>query len=334
MSFNKICLTVVFLSVWSCVCVGAETWHLGDGQDWSKVSKDDVYLSAVSAIKQLINSGDGISVRKALEKLKKDFPEIAGGDLDSFIEAEVYYGEGEFVKAVRGYDKFLEEYPDSALHEAAVDRQFSIATAYLAGAKKPVLKVFKIKGYAEGEKIMDKIGEREGESPVAARAAIAIAKSYEKRNKHNEAYSRWSEVSSKWPTGAIGKESLLAMGRCKHADYRGPKYDSSNLVSAKSYYEDFASRYSADAERLEIGKRIAQIKEQLSYKQLAIGQYYEKTGNKQAANFYYEMVISDWPDSMAAQIATDVLEPESEKKDEEEETWKTRVIKKFEKLFL
>ena len=123
------------------------------------------------------------------------------------------------------------------------------------------------------------------------------------------------------------------MGRCKHAGYRGPEYDSSNLISAKSYYEDFKSRYLVDAETLEIGKRLAQIDEQMAYKQLAIGQYYEKTGNKQSANFYYQMVITDWPDSMAAQIAINILEPASEKK-KEEETWKIRVIEKFEKMFL
>lgn len=331
MSRQAIALAIIVLLAGSTLH-GAETWHLDKGKDWKAVSAQDKYLTAVTEIKRLVNSGQEKAVRKALEQLKKDFPEITGADLDAFIEAELYYSKGKFVKAVRSYNKFLEKFPESELHEAAVDRQFAIATAFLAGQKKPVLKVFKIKGYAEGEKIMEKIAEREGDSPVAARAAVTIAESLEKRGKYNDAYHKWSEVSSKWPTGDVGRQSLLAMGRCKHAGYRGPKYDSSNLISAKSYYENFRARYSEEANNLDIDRRLAQINEQMAYKQFAIGRYYAKTGNKQSANLYYQMVVDTWPESIAAKMAKRAVESKDIEK--EEETWKTKAIKKFEKLFL
>jgi outer membrane protein assembly factor BamD (BamD/ComL family) len=315
--------------------MSGETWRLDKGQDWKSVSADsnDKYLSAVAEIKQLANTGQTGKVAKALKKLKKDFPEVAGPDLDVFIEAEVLYSKGNFVKAIRSYDKLLEKYPESTLYEAALDREFAIATAFLAGQKKPVLKIFKIKGYAEGEKIMERITNRAGDSPVAVRAAVSVAASLEKREKFSEAYDKWSEISSKWPTGEIGKEALLAMARCKHASYRGPKYDYSCLLSAKTYYENFKARYPQDANSLEIDKRITQITEQIAYKQFAVGKYYTKTNNKEAANLYYQMVINGWPESIGAKMAERAMNAGDTNK-KEDESWKKKIIRKCEQLFL
>lgn len=234
-------------------------------------------------------------------KLKKGFAATTGADLDAFIEAERFFVEGKLAKAARGYDKFLAEFPESELYEAALERQFAIATAFLDGKKKKVLGLFKIKGYAEGEKIMERINDRAGDAPIAVEAAVAVAQSLQKREKFTEAYHQWSQISSRWPTGQIGKDALLAMAQCKHAAYRGAKYDVSNLISAKSYYENFKLRYPEDAERIDVDGKLKQINEQLAWKQLGIGRYYQKIGNTQSANFYYQMVVDNWPKSMAAE---------------------------------
>ncbi|HEW79915.1 MAG TPA: outer membrane protein assembly factor BamD [Phycisphaerales bacterium] len=91
------------------------------------------------------------------------------------------------------------------------------------------------------------------------------------------------------------------MARCQHAAYKGPKYDASELISAKSYYENFKLRYPKDAEKFDVDKKLKQISEQLAEKQFDIGQYYQRSGNNQSANFYYQMVVDNWPVSTAAE---------------------------------
>jgi len=298
---------VVILCVTSMILAGgasaaAETYRLERNGEWKNITDKDKYLSAVANIKQLVSMGQTKEVKKALEQLKKDFPEIAGQDLDAFMKAEMLLAKKKYTKAVKGYDAFMSKYPESGLYEAALDREFEIATAYLGGEKMRVLLIFRISGYDEGEKIMDKIIDRAGNTPIAEKAALAVAESYEKRNKFNEAYLRWSDISSRWPSGQIGEDSLLAMARCKHAAYRGPKYDASCLVSAKSYYENFQERYPKDAEKINAAEKIKQINEQLAYKQYETGRYYQRTGNTQQANFYYQTVLDGWPASSAAKM--------------------------------
>jgi outer membrane protein assembly factor BamD (BamD/ComL family) len=294
----------------------ADTWRLGQQQDWQSLSADqkDKYLLAVAEIKKLVNAGQTAAARKAFDKLKKDFPEIAGPDLDVFIEAELLFCQGKFTKAVSSYDKLLTDYPESQLREAVLDRQFAIGTALLGGQKIHVLWLLRIKGYDEGVKIMDKVTERAGiDSPIGTKAALALAKSYEKREMFDEAYLKWWEISIQWATGEIGRDALLGMARCKYAAYnkypekKRPRYDVSGLKTAKTCYEKFKLIYPQDAEKIGVSQILKQINEQLASKQLSIAQYYQRTGSKQSANLYYQMLNNNWQGTGAAETAKQLL---------------------------
>ena len=292
------------------------TWRLEKGGDFKAVSSEgeDKFLVAVAEAKRFVNTGEASAARWAYDELKKDFPEIAGPDFDIFVKAEIFYCKGQFTRAVRNYEKLLTEFPKSKLAEAALDREFAIATAYLAGRKKTLLGFIKIKGYAEGIRIMEKITDRVGlDTQMGIKASFAVAENYEQRKKYDEAFLKWWEVSLEWEIGPVGRDALLGMARCKHAVYNKPPehkrqfYDASCLSSAKTYYGRFKLLYPKDAREIGVDEILSEIDEQLAYKHLSIGRYYQATGNRQAANLYYDMVVNDWPDSKAAQEAKELL---------------------------
>jgi outer membrane protein assembly factor BamD (BamD/ComL family) len=321
----------------------AETWHLGKDRtsassvepQWKPASADEQskYLLAVSQTKRLADTGKTKALREAFAKLKKDFPQVAGPDFDAFAEAEILRSRGKLVNAGHSYDKFLTDYPASELYEAVLDRQYSVATAFLAGEKKTVLKIFKVKGYDDGVKMMEKISDRSGNAPIAVDALVSVAQSYEKRQMFEEAYLEWSQISSKWPTGQIGRDALLGMARCKHAAYKGPRYDASNLISAKTYYENFKLRYPEDAQKLDIDAKLKLIDEQMAYKQFSIGLYYQQTGSREPASMYYQTVADGWPESTATKMAKQQIDKSNLKK-EKKSIWENETIKKLGKIIL
>jgi tetratricopeptide (TPR) repeat protein len=301
----------------------AETWHLEDGQGWERVSDE---------------------AREAYDK------------------AKTYLGKGKRIKAARSFDTFLKECePTSELYAAALDEQFVIAKEYLGGRKRRVLLFFRIKGYATGVKMMERISARansggdkvgaavegaesaeekerlrklEGHlKELAANATVEVARSYEERAKrdidnYELAYFKWLEafetydrslrVSSSGPTGEIGKDSLLGMGRCMELSYRGPAYDATVLrgrpftelgiySGAEGCYEEFKAKYPQDAPRFDMDEKLEHIAEELARKDLYTGIYYGKAGNRQAANLYYQMVLREWPGTEAAGTAQKLL---------------------------
>jgi outer membrane protein assembly factor BamD (BamD/ComL family) len=400
--------------------VWADTWRLREELDWQAVSAEggDKFLMAVAETKKLVNSGQAKDASQAFDKLKEDFPEIAGPDLDVFIKAEMLFCKGKFTQAVDHYEKLITTYPESKLRDAALDRQFGVAKAYLGGQKKTVLGIFEVAGYSEGMKIMERISKQAPDTPIGTEASvvmaqqyeeknqftralriyeklmtekpdsdfrdqvmdrqyaiataylggqkkrvfhiiefkgyaegvrimekitdragldtqmglnasIAVAEHYERKKEFNSAYLKWWEISSQYQTGKIGRASLLNMARCKHAAYnnhpehRRPFYDSSSLSIAKSCYEKFKLLYPGDPEEKDIDAKLKEINEQLAYKQFTIGQYYQRTGNKRSANLYFDMVVNDWPDTEAAEMAKEILAGDSDGKEKEDEETKS-----------
>jgi len=294
----------------------ATTGRLEDGQSWKDISTNnkDRFLLAAAEIKKLVDAHETKAAREAFEALKEDFPDIAGPDLDVFIKAEIYYCRGKLAKAVRNYDKLLSEYTRSDFRQAALEREFAIATGFLAGQTKTVLGIFKMRRYGEGIKIMEKITDRVGfDKPMGMEAALAVANNYEEREKYNEAYLKWWEISLYKDKGPIARDALLAMARCKRAIYnKNPEekrsnYDASCLSTAKSCYERFRLLYPQEAKKLNVEAILKEINEQLAEKQLSIGLYYQRVGNRQAANLYFDMVAKDWSGSEAALTAKEML---------------------------
>lgn len=293
----------------------ADTWHLVDGKVWKEVSGDpnSQLELAMAEARSFVNTGQPEEADEAFEAIKEKFPQIAGGDFDLYVKAELYYCKDHFIKAVRSYDKLLTDYPKSKFRQFVLEREFAVATAYLGGKKKIVLGFIKLSGYSEGVRIMEKITDRAGlDSELGKNAALAVARSYQERELYNEAYLKWWEISLEWQTGPVGKEALLGMAQCKHASYnrepehKQPLYDASRLSTAKSCYERFRLLYPAEAKEIGVDKILNEINEQLAIKQLTIGEYYQKVGNISAANLYYDMVVSDWPGTEAAKMAKEL----------------------------
>jgi outer membrane protein assembly factor BamD (BamD/ComL family) len=146
----------------------------------------------------------------------------------------------------------------------------------------------------------------------------------------NDAYFKWWEISLQWQTGKTGRDALLNMARCKHAAYNNhpehkrPFYDDSNLNIAKSCYEKLKLLYPKDADEIGADNILKEINEQLAHKQFSIGLYYQRTGNKQSANLYFDMVISDWTDTKAAEMAKEMLTNNLDGKETENEETKAQ----------
>lgn len=306
---------VILLAVLGLALISfAETWHLTNDQNWQKVSEqgDSALMVAVAEAKQYVSTGDTSKAKNAYDKLKKDYPELAGADFDLFVKAELIYSRRKFAAAAQAYDSFLDQYPKSPFFSSALERQQQIATAFLYGQKRPVLRVFKLSAYEEGAEISNKIADRAGDAPAAKRALTILAQSREKRGAYEDAYQAWSDAANRWPTGQMGQDSLMGMARSLELAYKGPKFDGKVLASSKSYYAEYLKRYPESGQQLGLDEKIVQIDEKLGEKELLIADYYARTGSVASADIYYQQIIEDWPATSAAGTSKEKL-PEIKK---------------------
>ncbi len=245
----------------------------------------------------------------------------------AIVKANKLYQKGKYAPAVKHYDRFLKDWDsNSPPFEEILEREYGIAMEFLGKRRIPILWVFSISGRASGESIMERISEKTQNKQLSLNAGVAIANSYEVRGlKDNSYYEaahlKWLEVLETndkdsiipvpMPTGVLGKDAILAMGRCKYMAYKGPDYDASFLRgrafsekgmydNAINCYNEFAKQYPQEAKKASVESKLDDINELLAEKDFKTGLYYQKTDDRQAANLYYQMVLRQWPQSNAA----------------------------------
>lgn len=324
LKIKTIFITVIFVSVLVKVPFSqADTWRLEENQNWDLIadisdSNEAKFLTVVKDVQNTVNEGKIKAANKEFAALKADFSDYSGPDLDLFIKAELLLSKNKFSKAARNYDKLLTKYPKSLLSGPAIIREYQIGMTYLEGRKKVVLGLIPISGNEEGISILEKMIDHAGyDKQISIDASIEIAKNYEKRKKFEEAYLKWYEIYSLTDKNdVIDRDALLGMAKAKLAvynknpEYKKPFYDASPLRTARSYFEMLRASYPDYAQEIGIDETLNVITEELAYKELSIGLYYKKMGNIQSANLYFNMVISNWPESKSAEIAKNMLEKE------------------------
>jgi len=281
--------------------------------------KTEKLLAEVDKLQDLVDAGKKGASTQCAAQLERDFPDIVELDLGMYLEGEMYLLKNKDLRAAKTFENMLEEYPNTELKATSQQRLFKIGKVYLGGKKKVVLGFLKVAGHADGVEILNKITDDIGlEDPdeLGLKSALAVAHSFEARKEHEEAYLKWLEISITWQRGELGKQALLGMAENKHAAYtihpeeRQPLFDAANLKTAKTYYEKFIVTFPDEAEALNIEKIILEIEEQMARKELSIGQFYQRTGQAQAANIYFNMVVETWPNTEAAQIARETIKQE------------------------
>lgn len=309
---------IITIALLATVCGIADTMTLTDKGSWQKMSdtENPNLASQIAEFKRLINENQSGELQKLAEKLKGSNPALSGKDFDHFLRGEIQFADENYLKAVKTYKDFLELYPQSKLYHPVMERLYDIAVLFLNGQKVTRLKIIKTRAYEEAAKIMETIAEKAGNKPIAKRSLITLAQSLEKRGQYLDAYRTWSDITNRWPTSETAQKALLGMARSLHSSYRGYKYNSVNLESARSYYRDFMLRYPLQAKEMRLEEQIELIEEQKAYKDYKIAQYYKRSGDKMAASLYYQAVIDQWPKSSAAQLAKNELRQMREKKPE------------------
>ena len=306
---RQILILLLIVSFGICAAGAEQTWRLKDGQELVDVSSqaDGGYVLAVAELKQFVTAGQSKKAKKAFAHLKQNYPDTVGPDTELFQKAEMLYAKRKFFKAFAQYDNFMDAFPQSALNDAALERQYEIARAFLYGKKKTFFGVIKFSAHEEAAGMVEKIAERTGDAPIAKKSMVTLAQSYEARKEFAEAFYSWSDVSTRWPSEQIGADAILGMAGNLHASYKGPKYDASMLEASRDYYQEYTVKYPAQADEQGIAAIIDEINAQAADKQLDIALYYERTSSITAANLYFQKIVDERPGSVAAKVAAEKI---------------------------
>lgn len=258
-----------------------------------RLNAEERYRAALSAIK---------AFEKCHGKSGALFPEVI------LAKAEALIGREQFDDSHELLQKFLDEYGGMSITVDALRLEFIIAEAYLGGVKRTVWGVFRVSAVEEGHKILDEIIADYPDTKLAELALKAKADRLFRAGEHDLAEMEYARMLREYQQSRYQEYALRRAADSALASFAGVDYDESALIEAQERYNDFRVRFGSAGERDQVTVILESIRQTRAEKEFRIGEYYERTDHLSSAVFYYQLVMKEWPNTIAATKAASRLE--------------------------
>ncbi len=218
-------------------------------------------------------------------------------------QAEALIGLHRYDKAHELLQQFLNQYSGSQFTDEALRLEFLVAEAYLSGHKRKLFGLKLLSGTDTAEQILDTIAIDYPESRYAEYAVKIKADYLFNKGEYLLAELEYSQLVKDFPNGQYHELAIKRSAEAALAGFRGIEYDDAALIEAKERYRDFQTRYPLQSQRDHVDRILDGVERKRAEKEYSIGAYYERINQVASAVFYYRSVMSNWPDTLAAEKA-------------------------------
>jgi outer membrane protein assembly factor BamD (BamD/ComL family) len=219
-----------------------------------------------------------------------------------YLLGEAYFDLEDFYKAYQSYE-VVAEATSGDLFQQTARREIDCARAFFAGKPRIVWRIFKLPAYDDGVEILNRVYERIPGTPLGEVALRLKADYYFKNGDMGPAQDEFANLAKEFPAGRYTQTAMLRSAEAADAAFPGVKFDDRPLAEAEERYHQVQAAYPEYAKRESVGERLEAIRQKRADKDLDIARYYEYTKHPGAAQYYYRLIISERPDTLAASEA-------------------------------
>ncbi len=243
--------------------------------------------------------GKPSKARKLLGEWIKQHP-----DDERYYEAvlllgETYFESRDFWKAAEQFQTVAENSSGELFHQAN-RRCVDAARAFLSGQKRIFWRIFRVPAYDDGIEILDRVWERAPGTRLGELALKLKADYYFDHGEMDLAQDEYANLVKQYPSGKYVQLAALRTAASAEAAFPGIRFDDHPLIEAETRYQQAQAAYPAYAQRENVGQRLDGIRQHRADKDLEIARWYERVQQPGAAEFYYRLVLRDWPGTLAA----------------------------------
>lgn len=226
-----------------------------------------------------------------------------------FLRGDAWTASGNEFEALYDYERVIKEFPSSPYYTRAVERELDIAVRYSQGLRRKFLglRIFGAKDIAE--ELFIRTAERVPGSRLAERALIELGDHYYRERELELASEAYDLFIENFPDSRYTPRAMRRRVYSTVARYKGPEYDGSALRDAKVLISRYNNLYPEDAARSGLDESLlTRIDESQAREQLETARWYMKRGEDASARHLLRRLITEFPASIAATSAVDILE--------------------------
>lgn len=256
---------------------------------------------------QLLKEGKWKEAHDLIVPWLHDYPKSPERDRGLYLLAEVYYQNGDRIRAFYHLDELMDNFPESKLFFTALELQYRIADSYLNGFKETFLGMRIVPQYEEAIEMLYRIQERSPGSPLAEKALKRTADYYFNNSEFDLAGDAYGAFIRIYPRSPEIPQVRLREAFSSLAQFRGPQFDATPLIDARARFKEIQARYPDLAADANVAGWIERIDADLAHKAYLKGDFYRRTNQPHGAAFQFRYVIQTYPASKDADLARRAL---------------------------
>ncbi|MDP9172589.1 MAG: outer membrane protein assembly factor BamD [Planctomycetota bacterium] len=306
--FGFACLVLCLLCA-PAIAQEKKTWELRNGT-WIDVPPATTAPAAQAAqepvldrAEQILFQGDVHNAKKMLLEWEKNNKHSPARDRCIYLLAEVFYREDTRIKAFYYCDELMDEYPESTLFQAALAKQYQIAEEYLGGHKRTFIFFPILDASDDAIQMMFRLQQRAPGSPLAEKALLRTADFYFTNQDYDLAGDAYNAYARSYPNSPQVPRVRLRGAFSSLAQFRGVKFDATNIIDARAQLLDIERSYPDLASEENVPSVIEQIDSAFAKKILDTAEFYERTHEPRAAVYNYRFLTSTYPSAPEAAVA-------------------------------
>lgn len=280
------------------------------GGRWVDIPNPATQIAAdpeLERIERMIRNNQNSEARKALVEwfhINRGSPLF---DRALFLMATTLYQSGDRIRAFYYLDELMDEYPESTLYYAALEKQYQIADAYLDGYKRRFLMIPFLGVKDEAIDMLFRIQQRSPGSPLAEKSLLRTADYYYFDGQYDLAADAYNFYVKQYPRSPLIPQVRLRQAFANYAQFRGVRFDANPLIEARTQLMEISAAYPELAAEERIPTFVQRIDEAFAGKLYVTADFYRRTHSERAAVYLYRYLIEAYPESAEAKKAETAL---------------------------
>jgi outer membrane assembly lipoprotein YfiO len=266
----------------------------------------------LSIARQLLAEGKYDKARKSLRLWRKNYPQSERWAEGLFYSAdvEVYAANAgqsaNIWRSYKWYEEIVNGWAGTELADQAMRRELIVAEMFLFRKhKRPVLGgMFRVSATEEAIEMLSRIIDQHAPRTRVAEQALRMQADYHfEHGEFEDAERAYARLAREFPRGEYERLALERAADAALASFAGVDFDDAPLLEAEERYVQYQQRFPRIAETQGVPHRLDGIRQRRAEKEFSVARFYERTGQGQAAIFYYRYVADSWPETLWAEQA-------------------------------
>lgn len=282
-------------------------WRPGKGFQWEDKGRAESSEEQLRRAQEHYDAGRYHAALEEWHRVISLWEDEKCAKIARFMLAETFMKLELFESAAKAYREYLSLYPDVENRSEIIRKIADAGLALLGGARREFLGLKLFSGEGRGLEILRELLSDFPCEDFSDDIQYRIATHFFAKKDYENAKFEYLKLIECYPDSEWAEIAQFQLGMCEYLHYRGPDYDATPLIEAKRRFRIYLDHNPQGARHRDAAEMLLLLDELLAEKWLQSARFYHRTGKHGPSAVYLERIISEYPDTKAAQTAREML---------------------------